>query len=936
MFDNFPATAHPPSMPTPPRTRDQQNAYDKALREIEKCKREGETTLKLERIGLAELPPEIGQLTALMELQLNNNRLTSLPPQIGLLNCLTRLSLDRNELTSLPPQIGDLVSLKELFVEGNFLEWLPSEIGNLKELIELSFEENKLKTLPPEIGRLGKLKALYLESNRLTYLPPQIGELRTLTHLYLQQNQLKSLPPEIAKLENLQWLFLHGNPDLGLLTGVLGTSSVDVIKGIAQPASPKAILDYYFSRQTQGERPLNEVKLLLLGRGEAGKTSVSRALRGEKFQKDQEETAGIEIRSWELECPGGEPVKVHLWDFAGQEITHETHRYFLTERSLYLVVLDGRGGQQMEEAEYWLSHVERYGSRVEAGRVERSPVIVVLNKWRSPGPYEVEKRRLQREHPNIRAFVETDCKDGHGIETLRQTLCAVLEQMPAVRAPWPLSYFRVREKLAELVSPDDPKERRPFLNWKSFQAVCAECGVKETGKQRSLAQNFNSLGVAMYYGHDARLRDMHVLDPNWAANGLYGMVRGVQRRPFQDKAGHLWAGDFAAVLAEGMRTMDPVRQAMVEEYPEERDEVRVHEFLLDLMQDRELGFQAGEHEGRPVYLLPGLLTLDEPEPALYDVAAHMEQARVRFRYRYEFLPAGVMSRFIVRTHALSEGLHRWQRGVVLGWEDARALVMAERRRNPRVDVFICGGTAAQMQELAGVVRANMQAIHQGLPEGLRGEEELDLTLPGEQYESVEKLAKLEAAEQPVQVVTARGVRELSVTPELEQVQPASARQGGAPRLKVFISYAHANHKLWERLRPYLDILKNEGLVEWWQDGKIRPGSAWDEVIREELKQADIVILLLSTAFFASDYIRGVELREARRRHEAGEAEILPVLLEPTTAAVGQKWLSRLQTVPVHNGALRPITSHNPQVNGWHEVDKALRGVIAEVAERRGR
>ena len=741
---------------------------------------------------------------------------------------------------------------------------------------------------------------------------------------------------EISRLGKLEWLFLHENPGLGLPPEVLGPILIDVAFGSSQPASPKAILDYYFSRQTQGERPLNEVKLLLLGRGEAGKTSVSRALRGEKFQKDQEETAGIEIRSWELECPGGEPVKVHLWDFAGQEITHETHRYFLTERSLYLVVLDGRGGQQMEEAEYWLSHVERYGSRVEAGRVERSPVIVVLNKWRSPGPYEVEKRRLQREHPNIRAFVETDCKDGHGIETLRQTLCAVLEQMPAVRAPWPLSYFRVREKLAELVSPDDPKERRPFLNWQSFQAVCAECGVKETGKQRSLAQNFNSLGVAMYYGHDARLRDMHVLDPNWAANGLYGMVRGVQRRPFQGKAGHLWAGDFAAVLAEGMRTMDPVRQAMVEEYPEERDEVRVHEFLLDLMQERELGFQAGEHEGRPVYLLPGLLTLDEPEPALYDVAAHMEQARVRFRYRYEFLPAGVMSRFIVRTHALSEGLHRWQRGVVLGWEDARALVMAERRRNPRVDVFICGGTAAQMQELAGVVRANMQAIHQGLPEGLRGEEELDLTLPGEQYESVEKLAKLEAAEQPVQVVTARGVRELPVTPELEQVQPASARQGGAPRLKVFISYAHANHKLWERLRPYLDILKNEGLVEWWQDGKIRPGSAWDEVIREELKQADIVILLLSTAFFASDYIRGVELREARRRHEAGEAEILPVLLEPTTAAVGQKWLSRLQTVPVHNGALRPITSHNPQVNGWHEVDKALRGVIAEVAERRGR
>ena len=149
-----------------------------------------------------------------------------------------------------------------------------------------------------------------------------------------------------------------------------------------------------------------------------------------------------------------------------------------------------------------------------------------------------------------------------------------------------------------------------------------------------------------------------------------------------------------------------------------------------------------------------------------------------------------------------------------------------------------------------------------------------------------------------------------------------------------MSYAHANYKLWDRLKTHLDILKNERLVSWWFDGKIRPGSEWDDAIRKELREADIVILLLSNDFFASKYIKGVELREARRRQQTGEADILPVLLEPSPAFASQAWLTKLQTVPVQKGQLRPLTSFNPSVVGWNEVQLALRGMIAEVAARK--
>ena len=983
-------------------SHEEQQAYGVAIQLIDACirQREGGTALILSGLGLTRLPPEIGQLAALRNLDLSTNQLTALPSEIACLSNLQRLSLRNNNFSFFPVEICQLSTLKQLDLSGNNLNALSVEIGQLSELRELSLSGNQIRTIPPEIGMLRGLSLLSLDNNQLSTLPAEFGQLNSLqqlrlnnnrliaipmetgnlitltelfvdnnllstlpseignlselTRLHLDGNQLHSLPLSIKKLINLSQIGLHGNPHLGLSIEILGPSWQEVMLNGVKSRPPREVFDFYFSLWEQGNRPLNEVKLLLIGRGEAGKTSVSRALRSEPgtektaFNNEQKETPGIEIKAWNLTCQGADDVKVHLWDFAGQEITHETHRFFLTERSLYVVVLDGRGGQQMEEAEYWLSHVQKFGSRLEAvfdgidakGRKkikvteERSPMIVVLNKWDSPGPYDVEQRRLQREYPNIKAFVQTDCATGLGISTLRETICAVLEQMPTVRQKWPKSYFDVRQALTALSENPDAGSRKHFLNWDDYRKVCADCGVTEQPRQQSLAENLNALGVALYYGDDERLRDTRVLNPNWAANGLYGLVRGVNALPWKGKRGHLWAGEFAIVLTKGMEGMDPVRGAVIDDYPEERDGVKVHEFLLELMVDRELGFQTRTEKGQPLYLLPGLLTLDEPEPKDFDVAAHMQLAQVRFRYLYELLPAGVMSRFIVRTHALSEDGHRWQRGVVLSWGNARALVMVERRRNPRMDIYITGGTAEERQELAGVVRSNMETIHRGLPEGLQGEEELDLSIPGEQYESVEKLVKLEEANQPVQIVTHAGPQQIEVTPQLEQVQPAKARRKGAPKLKVFVSYSHANYKLWDRLKTHLDILKNERLVCWWYDGKIRPGSEWDDAIRRELKEADIVILLLSNEFFASKYINGVELREAKRRQQIGEAEILPVLLEPSPAFVKQTWLKKLQTVPVVNGQLRPLSGFKPAVTGWNEVQVALRAIIAEVAERR--
>ena len=95
---------------------------------------------------------------------------------------------------------------------------------------------------------------------------------------------------------------------------------------------------------------------------------------------------------------------------------------------------------------------------------------------------------------------------------------------------------------------------------------------------------------------------------------------------------------------------------------------------------------------------------------------------------------------------------------------------------------------------------------------------------------MEKLLQLEQENKPAQVVTADGTLDLPVTPELDRILPESARTGLAPPLRVFVSYSHANYREMEQLKMRLSILQNAGLLDFWHDGQIRPGTDWDTTI----------------------------------------------------------------------------------------------------------
>jgi TIR domain-containing protein len=142
---------------------------------------------------------------------------------------------------------------------------------------------------------------------------------------------------------------------------------------------------------------------------------------------------------------------------------------------------------------------------------------------------------------------------------------------------------------------------------------------------------------------------------------------------------------------------------------------------------------------------------------------------------------------------------------------------------------------------------------------------------------------------------------------------------------IFYSYAHKDKKLRERLDTHLALLKHEGLINQWHDRDISAGKLWAEEIDAHLKNARIILLLVSSDFNASDYCYGIEMQEAIKRQVAGEARVIPIILRPCdweTAPFG-----KLQALPKDK---KPVTTWSNRDLAFTEIAKGIRTVVHEL------
>jgi len=166
---------------------------------------------------------------------------------------------------------------------------------------------------------------------------------------------------------------------------------------------------------------------------------------------------------------------------------------------------------------------------------------------------------------------------------------------------------------------------------------------------------------------------------------------------------------------------------------------------------------------------------------------------------------------------------------------------------------------------------------------------------------------------------------------------ASGTGAAADRpVMLFYSYAHDDEALRDELQGHLMILERRGVIRSWHDRAIVAGHDWSHEIDDHIRAADVVLLLISKDFFASDYIIGAELALAMQRQKWGETVVVPILLRSVDLqpedAKDMPFVDLLKTQGLPRD-LKPVTSWNNRDEAWTNVARGLRATVNEIRER---
>ncbi len=132
-------------------------------------------------------------------------------------------------------------------------------------------------------------------------------------------------------------------------------------------------------------------------------------------------------------------------------------------------------------------------------------------------------------------------------------------------------------------------------------------------------------------------------------------------------------------------------------------------------------------------------------------------------------------------------------------------------------------------------------------------------------------------------------------------------------VKLFLCHAHEDEPLLDKLKSHLSPLRRQGLIQMWHDRDISAGTEWEKEIDKHLNTAEIILLLISPDFMASDYCFSTEMQQAMERHELGEAVVIPIILRPVLWK--ETPLGKLQALPTDG---KPVVSSQ-----WHNLDEAF-------------
>lgn len=728
----------------------------------------------------------------------------------------------------------------KLSLHGFDLNHLPSELTKLNNIQELDLGFNKFDTIPDQIYKLSSLTKLDLKGNNISEISREILKLKNLKSLYIDDNEIAEIPSFLFDANNLEIINFANNPIQNVPDEIYNK----------RENVYEEVRNYFSQVKNYGIKKIYEGKLIILGGGGVGKTTLANKLinKNYKVPTQQDTTRGMDVLKYCFQSEyKGEKINfnANIWDFGGQEIYHTTHQFFLTQRSLYVLVLDNR--QENDNLDYWLTITSILGGK--------SKIIIVVNE-REERIRDINEISIKKHFPNVSSIVNVNFADNSGLETLTKKINEQLCQLKHVGKNLPKKWIDVKEKLE--VNPNE------LISFDEFEGLCIKHKIKNQSEILFLSKFLHDLGIILHFQDDIVLYNAIILNPKWGTKAVYSVL---ESKNIIKQQGAFTSKQFSEILLNN-------------NYPKS-----THSILINLMKRFELcydieitessflfGFIKIEKIGKN-YIAPQLLEIDAPEISFEFYSP------IAISYNYEVLPPGIITRLIVRLHSYIKENCVWKEGVLLTWKNSTALVTQDKIK--REINIICQGENDKL--LMSIIRNNINVIHNSF-NSLQVETLVPCNCSECKYSVIKHHFKLSILRQASiknvsDLACYRSFKKINIKELLIYLDEYKDLNRVSKEISIYTLYSPKDKFYKEYLEVSLLSLKNYG-VKLNDRSKISPGSLIRNQIEKDLDNADIILLLLSSDFISSNFFRSKLMNKIIEKSKNEKVILIPIVARP--------------------------------------------------------
>ena len=886
---------------------------------------------------------------ALEKLLIARNSLTSLAG-IEHLSRLQVLNCENNKVKDINPVAG-LSSLKSVFASGNQIADLPS-FKNLKSLEVLSLSENQISSanqVEKTLSELPQLKTLHLFKNPLTEIPvTKLGADRYFNCLEGIAHHFTELTKTGSEENNEIKLILIGNSTAGKTT----------LRKIIQEKP-------YDSKEDTTH----------------GIVMETWSLEQEALRKNSDDKP-LQVHIWDF---GGqeyyhETHKLFFSDNAVYVVVWENktnvHKIIPTE------MFETRDGKKIpvtkfiehQPYDYWLKNIRHYAPNCN--------VIVVQNKIDTY--LEAENTNTNTDtnadpnaNGNVNA-VSTTAKKQNDLQTIRVIRLSdkILDDYNVYQAfdlslkyakgetDYVFDYQKFERQLKKILgkavhqfkigkSYNEVKEKirdrqENFLPYNQYRDICKNAGIDEKDIPQ-LSKYLTDTSVILHFQDHPTLKETVFINPVWVSDTIYSIL------------------DSSVLERSGAFDESHVKAVL-------RNEKLASDFI-ELMKKFELIFPLSE-EAQPnsngqikKFIAPQYLPEGSPTRSYGFLKEFCGAPKLIIRFP-QFLPKTFMNGLLAKFAYRSVDKAFFRYGVAFSSEwlpesKGNINIIECKFEEEKIEVYSKSSNPYNLREIFEAILSIYKGFRSTavqnqdpsrpimglMDEVCRSKTPVDISVDGQNFISWNDLYKrwnniVEADPntnpdaEPITDVPSDKMEDDTIVMPVEgaalmaglfkayyldksEVQSlGTISQVSLEPPKLFISYSHKDELYKDELLEHLSGMRRSGEIKDWTDRAIVSGEKWDDVIKKNIEEADMILFLLSSSFIASDYIQNIEIKNAIERHNRKKVVIIPIPVRPCD----YKSLP-LRDIQSASKDFKPISTFTSRDEGWTGVIGNLRSAI---------